>query len=435
MERPFLSLLALPLLFSPLAVAAPIHDAAKKGDVVEVRRLLAKGADTNARDAEGNTPIHEVLWGSFDRDAAQHAQGAKIIALLLDNGADINAKDKDGDSVLAFALRMGNAEAAKLLLTRGAIVDNRAVLNVANLDQAEIVAMVLGKKGVNVNVKDADGLTPLINVVFVAASHFGREEEAQRAQRLKIIQMLLDKGAEVNVQGGMFKKETPMEIALSKGDAGVAEILLSKMNPNGKNKEGDSLFLQTASKAMDNETREAREGCQQFLGVLLKKGADINAKNSDGESALYLAVKKQEGTLALWLLERGADANTRDQKGRLVLHLAAARNNPTLVKALMEKGADVNATHPDGIPLLGKVTAAIVKYQAVLANREGAAGQESDSSSIKESCGRMMDIAQLLLDNGADPEGKRGRTPAPRDEQHLKTIRTLKDILAKENVR
>ena len=82
--------------------------AAERGSVEDVSRLLADGADANARNVYGNTPLQ-----------AAAAQGHKGIAqLLIAKGADVNAKDSDGDTSLHDAVTGGHKDIAELLIAR-----------------------------------------------------------------------------------------------------------------------------------------------------------------------------------------------------------------------------------------------------------------------------------------------------------------------------
>ena len=90
-----------------------MHGASAEGhkDVVEL--LLANKAEVNAKDKNGDTPLHEAAF-------MDHSD---VAALLLANKADINAKGKDGDTPLHVAAAKGHKDVAELLLTKGADVN------------------------------------------------------------------------------------------------------------------------------------------------------------------------------------------------------------------------------------------------------------------------------------------------------------------------
>jgi ankyrin repeat protein len=81
-----------------------------RNDKERTQKLLAHGANVNAQDADGDTPLH---------GAAQNGT-VEIINLLLDKGANPNAKNKLGGTPLMWAAVFGNDDAARLLLKRGA---------------------------------------------------------------------------------------------------------------------------------------------------------------------------------------------------------------------------------------------------------------------------------------------------------------------------
>lgn len=81
-----------------------LHKAAEFGhkDVVEL--LLAKGADVNAKDVHGYTPLYWAVIGLQSQKAAAAKAHLEIMELLLANGADVNARDKHGSTALASVL-------------------------------------------------------------------------------------------------------------------------------------------------------------------------------------------------------------------------------------------------------------------------------------------------------------------------------------------
>ena len=101
------------LSLSGYAVAAPLHEAAKEGDLPKVNSLIEGGADLNVRNENGATPLH------FAAD-----RGHKDVAeLLISKGADVNAETKRGFTPLHGAARSGNKDLVELLISKGANVN------------------------------------------------------------------------------------------------------------------------------------------------------------------------------------------------------------------------------------------------------------------------------------------------------------------------
>jgi ankyrin repeat protein len=92
-------------------------EAAKNGDLIKVQTLLEKGANPNAEDDAGLTPLHYAADLGY----------VEIVKLLLERGADPKAKDNKGSTPLHWAAFFGHVDVVRVLLERGAdprIADN-----------------------------------------------------------------------------------------------------------------------------------------------------------------------------------------------------------------------------------------------------------------------------------------------------------------------
>ena len=161
------------------------------------------------------------------------------------------------------------------------------------------------------------------------------------------------------------------------GDADVIETLLSRgARINAKNTQGDTA-LHLAVRQEGSRQRRAVE-------MLANGGATIDAKAKDGATPLRVAVKGGCAEMATFLMSIGADPNARDGQGRTPLHWAVANGNRGLAETLLQNGADLHAVDKDGATPL--------------------------HLSVRMNC---TEIATFLMSNGADPNTRdaENRTP------------------------
>jgi ankyrin repeat protein len=216
---------------------AALIAAATDGKLGEVRRLLYRGADVNARGVRGaveGTPLHFAAWRG----------NAKIVELLLDSGAHINAKGKDGVTALHLTTYFAEAPTMQLLLDRGA----------------------------DINAKNNYGQTTLHEVAFG-----GNTAKAQ---------LLLDRGADINAktQTGL----TALHRGAEKGRSAIVELLLDRgADVNAKDKDEQTALHKAAFM-----------GQTATVELLLGRGADINAKDRDEQTALQIAEDEDKRAIA-----------------------------------------------------------------------------------------------------------------------------------------
>jgi ankyrin repeat protein len=191
-------------------------------DVVQV--LLNYGAEANAKNADGQTPLHQVsqnLGGPYKDDCP------KIARLLLEHGADVNAQDNDRTTPLHLTSYNGHAGLAEMLLDRGAQAASDA--------------------------EDNDGETPLHHLVRggyairALGLDFELWESDYQTDALRISQCLLERGANVNAQNK--DQEAPLHLAsyLRRSHDMARFLLKHGADVNMKNSEGKTP-LQLASR-------------------------------------------------------------------------------------------------------------------------------------------------------------------------------------------
>jgi ankyrin repeat protein len=158
----------------------PLHTAAQLGDLELVKKLLAKGADPNARNAK--TLAGAPMRGPFrppageitPLHAAARANQLEIVKALLAAGADPNLKGEDGTTLLMQAAGSANVEVVKLVFdldsdvkavtASGGTIVHAAVTGVGlTASQPEICKVIrfLAEKGAPLDERNSTGRTPI----------------------------------------------------------------------------------------------------------------------------------------------------------------------------------------------------------------------------------------------------------------------------------
>ncbi len=226
----------------PAALERALMAAIRDNDDAAAAKLLARGANPDARTADGVTPLMLMaLHGrsgmvrslvgrraqvnardNFGQTALMYCGDVAIALVLIDHGALVNARDRDGSSALLAAGKRGNDRLMKLLIDRGAnpsVMDEGRTtpLHWAALNGFTNVVKLMMEKGAGVNAADRMGYTPLMN----AASR-GRQET---------VRALLERGAAVNSQ--TREGETALMDAIGSGcDGCVRALLAGGADPN-----------------------------------------------------------------------------------------------------------------------------------------------------------------------------------------------------------
>ncbi len=271
-----------------------------------IKFLIAKGADTNAKNNEGKTALM-MAFRFYNKKVKE------TVELLLAKGADVNKKDNNGWTALIYASLLGENEIVEQLLAKGADAnanDGTALMVASEYGFKKIVESLL-KKGVDVNETDNNGWTALIQ-----ASASGQKD---------VVELLLAKGADVDANGGMA-----LMVASEYGFKEIVELLLKKgVDVNEADNNGWTALI-----------RASGSGRKDVVKLLLAKGANVNAEYFDGTTALMGASGKGYMEIVEQLLAKGADVNVKRADGMTALSLAIKYGHQDIVKILKAAGAD-----------------------------------------------------------------------------------------------
>lgn len=262
--------------------AMRIIDAIRNGNRSAFAAAIAGDATSvNARGPGGSTPL---MWAALDGDI-------QMVRELIERGGDPNLANDSGVTALMWAVP--DAEKVGLLVERGA----------------------------NVNARSKVGRTPLM----IAAGVYGASN---------VVKLLLDKGANPSEQApSLFGSISALSEATYAADEETLGFLLAR----GVNPAMDGPFpLYFALRA----------NCARCVDALLK-GTPPPLLNA---VAAVTAPPLGDARAIKLLVERGADPNARDSEGRTLLMLAAASDRLPVesVRTLIDKGADVHATTQKG---------------------------------------------------------------------------------------
>ncbi len=363
----------------------PLMTASRTGSVVGVKALLARGVKVNATESyRGQSALMFAV-------AENHADVAK---LLIDAGAEVNAKStfydfnfrkvasggtqavyfRGGLTPLMFAARQGAVESGRVLIAAGADVNLpepdygfTPLMDAIYNDHYEFAALLV-EKGARL-----DGALYLA-VEMHNLDYFGnrpRKPVSDKLDELDFMQVLLAHGADANgvlkaklpgrqAQGGISVPPgaTPFYRAARSADVAVMRLLLEKgADPLRASDDHTTPLLaaatgQGARFAGGDERPEA--DFIEALKICLDEGADINAANDRGDTAMHAAAQRGTDQIVQFLADRGAKLDVKNKSGRTPLDLAlgiggvantgggAHASTAALIRRLMEKASASN---------------------------------------------------------------------------------------------
>ena len=337
--------------------------------------LLKAGASVNAQTRKGPTP-------GFVPPCKGTGCGSEGVGInrggLPDRGR--RAEVKGGMTPLLYAARDGRLEPARLLVAAGAdleLGDGNSIrpLLMAALNGQIAVARLLVERGANVNADDFWGRTPLWAAVEYRNLDMNNNDQdaptdngVDRPPFLDLIRLLIDKGANVNartrelppprrwlyslndVSWVDFTGQTPFLRAALSGDTTTMKLLVSRgADPNLPTLAGTTPLMAAAGVnwVVAQTYTESLQARYDAVALCLELGADVNATNSMGLTALLGAVNRGSNDIIELLVKRGARLDVKDKEGRTALRWAegvflaavGAERKPATIALLEQLGA------------------------------------------------------------------------------------------------
>jgi ankyrin repeat protein len=288
----------------------------------EVVSLLAKaGADLNAKSKIPEFPnvkvdaatmvVTALPKGGFTALLLAARQGAADgVRALAEAGADLNATDPDGTSPLNMAIINAHYEVAALLVEKDA---NPNIADAAGMTPLyAAIDMKHQEPLINRPLAKPSGTMQPLDLVKLLLAH-GADPNA----RLKTpLLMRQHNGGDPSLNEGA----TPLMRAAKVSDVTTMALLLEKgADPNLRLRNQNTALMVAASRQGRNAGPE--ENTIAAMKLLIEKGADPNLVNDNGETALHIAVTRSDA-LVKFLAENGTRLDIKDKFGRTPLDVA-----------------------------------------------------------------------------------------------------------------
>lgn len=321
--------------------------AAGNCNIKKAEFLLAKGADINFRNNSGQTALMKAVLNPFVNEQRK----LEFIRKLLDKKADVKLKDKDDKTVYVISRERSLDEISGLLLEYGAEAEKYSI------DPAALIQALMNKeydraknmveRGVDLNYLSGE-FTPLmcsienIEILKLLLENGADVNQANKMNMTALtmavminntdaVKLLLEYNADVNVVSTL-NDQTPLMFAIQNKNETIIKLLQGKFaDINAKDSFGNTALMQAITPTGVN---------MEQIKYLINNTTQINEFNDLGLSPLLKTVGLDLVELVKYLLENGADINQKNNKGVDAITVARkTKNNPEMIKLLKDYGA------------------------------------------------------------------------------------------------
>ena len=302
----------------------PLMVAARAGTADAVKVLLARGADVNAVERwRGQTAL---MWAAAEYNTA-------VTRVLLEAGANVRARSAAGFTPLLFATRGGHIEASEALIRAGADVneqlpDGTSPLVVAVTNAHYELAAKLAALGADPN-SASQGWTALHQIIWTRRPNRGFANPGPpptgTMDALTLVRELVARGANLNARETKEPKDgyrnllnrsgaTPFLLAAKSADLELMRALLANgADPTITTDDHTTALMAAAGVGIwaVGESPGTNDEALEAVKLLVDRGAEVNAVNDYGYTALHGAAHRGANGIVQFLVSRGARLDVR----------------------------------------------------------------------------------------------------------------------------
>jgi ankyrin repeat protein len=327
-----------------------------------IKRLIELGIPVNEADYHGRTPLHYAVFTDNNPNiqilidnkanleakdqqyytllhyAAESKYGYQNAKSLIKNGADVNAETKTGITPLHLAAYRANIKTMSYLMENGANVKAASFYGITPMhyavDSGNVEAMkLLVRAGAKVNIKDKDGDNSLHKAAW---------------RNVKMVEYCLANVCKVNELGR--DNRTPLHNAVFNGNVTNIMYLIEKgADVKAKDNDGNTPLHSLVSDRFSARGISAID-IIKIAHAFIRQGADVNAKNEDGKTPLHLLMNRTTEVVMIMdvLIQAGAKVGAKDNKSNTPMHIAASHASTRAIKRLLDERALLNIRNNQG---------------------------------------------------------------------------------------
>ena len=322
---PLLLFLACLLTFTSIVSAQLLDESwMARASQLDIEVLLNSGADLAETDPQGRTALHY----------AATTEDAGITDLLLRYGANPDAADFMGSTPLHLAAAGNrNQLVVETLVRFGA---DFAARDTSGRTPLEVATISNANSSVADSLRELGSTSESLSDVPISRLIYSDWPNSVTIDRLRARPAFSD-DTEVGIES-LEMQELFKRVLQHNWDPYVSEFLVGR---------GAGLGLE-GSRQLHALHLAALNSNPAVAGALLDLVVSVNVTDGTGQSALHYAATNPNPAVATLLLERGAEADAEDRSGRRPLHMAALNPNPAVARLLLERRAEVDAEDGGG---------------------------------------------------------------------------------------